>query len=72
MTTIMIEREAKLFEAGSYPDRGIEITEEDLDSIVANTHEAPVRIEHIDTPFDGAVGVLSGLYAFRFNLPKAK
>lgn len=62
MVTDTIEREAKLFEAGSYPDRGIEITEEDLDVIVANTAEAPVRIEHTATPFDGALGVLRSVY----------
>ena len=60
MTTI--EREAKLFEAGSYPDRGIEVSEEDLDRIIANTTEAPVRIEHSATPFDGALGVLKSVY----------
>ena len=60
--TQTIEREAKLFEAGSYPDRGIEISEEDLDRIVANTSEAPVRIEHSATPFDGALGVLKSVY----------
>lgn len=58
----MIEREAKLFEAGSYPDRGIEITEEDLDVVSANTVDAPVKIEHTDTPFDGAIGVLKSVY----------
>lgn len=57
-----IEREAKLFEAGSYPDRGVEITEEDLDRIVQNTTEAPIRIEHIATPFDGALGVVKSVY----------
>lgn len=62
MTTTTIEREAKLFEAGSYPDRGIEVTEEDLDRIIANTTEAPVRIEHSATPFDGALGVLKSVY----------
>jgi len=62
MTTQTIEREAKLFEAGSYPDRGIEVTEEDLDRIIANTSEAPVRIEHSATPFDGALGVLKSVY----------
>ena len=62
MSTEMIEREAKLFEAGSYPDRGIEITEEDLDRIAASTSEAPVRLEHTDTPFDGALGVLKSVY----------
>lgn len=58
----MIEREAKLFEAGSYPDRGVEISEDDLDRIAAGTCEAPVRLEHTATPFDGALGVLKSVY----------
>jgi hypothetical protein len=62
MTTDTIEREAKLFEAGSYPDRDIEITEDDLDRIVEGTSEAPIRVEHTATPFDGALGVLKGIY----------
>lgn len=62
MSDQTIEREAKLFEAGSYPDRGIEITEEDLDRIIEGTGEAPVRIEHTDTPFDGAIGFLKSVY----------
>lgn len=62
MTTDTIEREAKLFEAGSYPDRDIEITEDDLDRIVEGTNEAPIRVEHTATPFDGALGVLRGIY----------
>ena len=57
-----IERDAKLFEAGSYPDRGIEISEDDLDAIISNTREAPIRIEHSNTPFDGALGVLKSVY----------
>lgn len=60
--TDTIEREAKLFEAGSYPDRGVEVTEDDLDTIARNTTEAPVRIEHTATPFDGALGVLKSVY----------
>lgn len=60
--TDTIEREAKLIEAGSYPDRGIDITEDDLDRIAEGTSEAPVRIEHMATPFDGALGVLKGVY----------
>ena len=62
MTTETIEREAKLFEAGNYPDRGIEITEEDLDRFAADTHDAPLRIEHTSTPFDGAIGYLKSVY----------
>lgn len=57
-----IEREAKLFEAGAYPDRGIEITEEDLDLLIEGTINAPVRIEHTSTPFDGAIGMLKSVY----------
>ncbi len=30
-----IVRDAKLFEAGSYSDKGLEVTEDDLDAIVA-------------------------------------
>ncbi len=60
--TELIEREAKLFEAGNYPDKGVEITEADLDAIVAGTSEPPVRVEHTDTPFDGALGVLKSVY----------
>ena len=62
MSLETIERDAKLFEAGSYPDRGIEISEDDLDAIISNTREAPIRIEHSNTPFDGALGVLKSVY----------
>ncbi len=62
MANKSIEREAKLFEAGNYPDRGVAITEDDLDAIIKNTNDAPIRIEHTDTPFDGSLGVLKSLY----------
>ncbi|MCE5314501.1 MAG: hypothetical protein ABFD49_08700 [Armatimonadota bacterium] len=62
MNTNAIERDAKLFEAGDYPDRGIDITEADLDLLIEGTHDAPVRIEHCATPFDGALGVLKSVY----------
>jgi hypothetical protein len=57
-----VEREAKLFEAGDYPDRGVNITEADLDSIIAGTKCPPIAIEHSKTPFDGAMGVLKTLH----------
>jgi len=58
-----VDREAKLFEAGDYPDKGIDVTEEDLDNWVANHNgKAPIRIEHEATPFDGALGVLKSIY----------
>jgi len=52
----IIERTAKLFEVGSYPDKGIEITEANLDSLVSGFASIPVKVEHSETPFDGALG----------------
>lgn len=60
----IVEREAKLFEAGEYPDKDFSITEDELDSIVAN-HPAegiPVKIEHESTAFDGKLGVVKSVY----------
>ncbi|MBE3040409.1 MAG: hypothetical protein IMZ62_16560, partial [Chloroflexi bacterium] len=61
-TEFTVERDAKLFEAGDYPDKELNVTEDDLDTMVANHTESPIRIEHSDTPFDGALGVLKGVY----------
>lgn len=47
-----VERDAKIFEAGEYPDKDIAISEEDLDAIVGNFTEVPVKIEHTDSPLD--------------------
>ena len=55
---IIIERTAKLFEAGDYPDKNISVTEADLDGLASSFVQAPVKVEHIDTPFDGALGIL--------------
>lgn len=57
-----IEREAKLFEAGVYPDRNIEVTEDDLDRIIAGTAEAPIKVQHTNTVFDGSLGFVKSLY----------
>ena len=59
-----VEREAKLFEAGDYPDKGVSITEEELDAMVA-AHPAegvPIKVEHSETPFDGALGTVQAIY----------
>lgn len=43
-----MERDAKLFEAGEYPDRGLTVTEAHLDQMVqAFTEPAPVLLEHL-------------------------
>ncbi|MFQ3550395.1 MAG: hypothetical protein SNJ70_11680 [Armatimonadota bacterium] len=62
MESKYIEKEAKLFEAGKYDDKGIEITENDLDIIIGNSSLVPLKIEHIDTAFDGAIGFIQKLY----------
>ena len=52
-----VEKSARIFEAGEYPDKGITITEADLDAIVENFAGCPVKVEHTDSPLDplGAV-----------------
>lgn len=57
-----IEREAMLFEAGDYTDtHGVEVTEADLDTMIGNFQESPIKIEHTSTPFDGALGMLKSV-----------
>ena len=48
------ERDALLLECGTYPDKGLSVTEEDLDGIVArfSAEGAPIKVEHMDTPLD--------------------
>lgn len=47
-----VEKDAKIFEAGEYPDKEIVVSEADLDTIVGNFVEAPVKVEHTDSPLD--------------------
>lgn len=60
MSTNTVERTAKLFSAGSYPDRGIEISEEDLDRMVDGHQPAPIRVEHTETPLQ--IGTLARIW----------
>ena len=48
------EREARLLETGEYPDKGLTVTEADLDALVTGFAEGavPVKLEHQDTAFD--------------------
>lgn len=49
--TQWIERRAKLFEAGDYPDKGVTVSVENLQSIASNFDlPVPVLIEHGDSP----------------------
>lgn len=51
-----IHRAALLFEAGDYPDKGVAVTEADLDRIIARFEESgrcvPVKVEHRDSALD--------------------
>lgn len=51
MSTDVVETTAKLFSAGDYPDRGIEISEADLDRMAESHQPAPIKVEHTETPF---------------------
>ncbi len=49
--TSWVERRAKLFEAGDYPDKGVSVSAENLQAIAANFDlPVPVLIEHGDSP----------------------
>jgi len=56
----LIERDARLFAAGDYPDRGIEITEADLDRMVEEHKPVPIKVEHTDSPLE--LGMVTKLW----------
>ena len=46
-----VEREAKLLEAGVYPERGLVLTHEDMERLVAHFHApVPLFVEHCPSP----------------------
>ena len=48
-----VERQAKLFEAGEYPDKGIAVSDDDLAALVRGFSEpVPVLIEHAESPLE--------------------
>ena len=47
-----VEKDAKIFEVGDYPDKEIQVTEADLDAMVESFAEVPVKVEHTDSPLD--------------------
>ncbi len=46
----IIEREAKIFEAGKWEDKNLEVTEAELDVIIKDFKEVPIKVEHVDSP----------------------
>ena len=56
-------KHAKLFEAGDYPDKGLSVSEEDLDVMARTSGEVPLTVGHLDPDTEnplrlGAVGNL--------------
>jgi hypothetical protein len=49
-----VELSGVIFEAGDYPDKGVEIFPEDILAMERNFKSVPIMIEHIETPFDEA------------------
>ena len=48
-----VERRAKLFEAGEYPDKGIAVSDDDLVALVKGfSGPVPVLIEHAESPLE--------------------
>lgn len=65
--TDWVERRAKLFETGDYPDKGVSIAAADLKALCAAFGEpVPVLIEHADSPFE--LGYLTAVEAMGAEL----
>lgn len=47
-----------IFRAGEYPDLGVFVSEDDLGQFSTRFESAPIKVAHLDTPFDGLVGSL--------------
>lgn len=45
-----VEREAMVFEAGEYPDKGVTVSEEDIRRLARNSAQVPVYVEHAESP----------------------
>jgi len=62
-SSIVVERTAKLFEVGEYPDKGITVSNTDLDRTVGQfTAPVNIKVEHKDSPFDGEVGNVQSIF----------
>jgi hypothetical protein len=59
---MQVVKQSKLFEAGHYPDKGVTVSESDLDRMVSRFSPVPIKVEHMDTPFDGALGTVSKIW----------
>lgn len=53
-----VVRRGKISEAGSYPDKGIELTPEDFALAAEQFAPVPIEVEHMPSVFDGKLGQL--------------
>ncbi len=54
-------REGLIFEAGDYPDKKFQLSQEELLAVSADFKPASINLEHISTIFDGKLGFLSNV-----------
>lgn len=57
-----VVRKGKIFEAAVYEDKGMEISEAELDEMVSAFTPVPVNVEHAQSPFDGKLGFLTAIW----------
>jgi hypothetical protein len=65
VSSFKVNRDAKIFEAGEYPDKEFNVTEDDLDNIISNydfAKPAPIKVEHGDSLLDGLLGGLTNIW----------
>lgn len=57
-------KHAKLFEAGDYPDKGLSVSEEELDVMARTSGEVPLTVGHLDPSTENPLrlGVVSNLH----------
>jgi hypothetical protein len=57
-------KHAKLFEAGDYPDKGLSVSEEDLDVMARTSGEVPLTVGHLDPDSENPLrlGAVSNLH----------
>jgi hypothetical protein len=59
-----VDRNCLLLEAGEYPDKGLNLTMQDMVRIAQESeNEIPVKVQHLkESPFDSALGTVGQLY----------
>lgn len=58
----LVAKEGKIFEAADYPDKGVSISEADLEAMVSGFTEVHNDLEHMDTILDGKLGKLEKVW----------